>query len=567
MTGRNAFVGVTLPFFRFVDRIDINGWSRQCFNAMHKDFMRSLFIFDPKSLEGQSWILLRKQVSSAFRRRDKRMLSVGVLAFTMLWSCRSGINHATLQDIEPPPDAIDLSGFDVNDVAYLFPKIQGINEASPRIAADELTQDGQAFIPDSVFRPILEFSEKIRPGNLRANALNRASWRLQSFRFDPCAPLDASFRSLSFAQMAQGHDKEDCQIEIRTIMQPMEPLGVFAGSGHVADVSMHLTYRLGQGSSSPVLSRLIEELKSLKILSEALPNGRTSGVPLGRHPGLYAELVAGGAERAFADRVKSFLQRNVSATKLIRVTFSAVDSSTSTRWVFFGGSVAVVAGAAVWTPAALPTESGVESIEYHPDHVRSGTAIIPLPSTLSTNPLFTPSSVGRGVAINPTFGVGSSGQTLPIAEAQAIINQIENPTETNIFNTDCVSCHTTTSRAFTLGIPATGVPDRPRGITGYALAPAYSLRDIQQRNNTEGLQTNLWNVRNFGWFDWQATVSNRTVNEAMASALYINGLFFKGKNPGLDCVDADREGAVSTCLLAGKGIQCLDACVQSDRRR
>jgi hypothetical protein len=123
-----------------------------------------------------------------------------------------------------------------------------------------------------------------------------------------------------------------------------------------------------------------------------------------------------------------------------------------------------------------------------------------------------------------------------------------------------VSCHTSTSRAITLGVPASALADRPSGITGYAYAPKPSASEIQQRFRLHGPQLNTWNVRNFGFFESQATVSNRTVNEAMNSALYVNALFFDGKSPGLDCAEADRQGAVATCVLEGKRDDCLALC-------
>lgn len=484
--------------------------------------------------------------------------SMAAVTFT---ACHSAPSHLGFKDTKPSSSPSELQGFDVNDVSFLFPKIAGVNEASPIITGEDLTSDGSAFIPELVFGQIMEFSDKILPANLRENSKLRASWRVQSFRFDPCAPSGAEFRSLSFVEMATGQAKSDCHVEIRTIMQPMEPLGVFAGSGHVADVAMHLTYHLATGSHSEELRRLVDELKALKQQSETLSGGQTSGAALGRHPGLYAELNSGAVQRPLADAVKSFLQRNLNDRQLRRVTFSELDARTGTGWIFFGGDVSIRNDMAVWTPAHVFYEPTAQSIEFRPDNVlKTMPVILPLPSSVSTNSLYTSGSVGRGVAINPSFGVGAAGRTMPISEAQETINLLEDPTKTNIFNTDCVSCHTSTARAFTLGIPATGLADRPRGITAYAFAPAFTLSDIRQRRNTDGLQSNVWNVRNFGWFDWQATASNRTVNEAMASALYINGLFFNGKSPGLDCVEADHDGAVASCVLEGRGADCFKLC-------
>ncbi len=452
------------------------------------------------------------------------------------------------------------TGFDVNDVAFLFPKQGGRNEASPSIKGSDLASDGKAFLSAHILQQILSFSEERFPGRIREMEKNLENWRVQSFRFDPCAPKDASSSPLTLKEMALGQAKEDCQVEIRLVLQPMEPVGPFAGSGQTSDVSMHMTYGLTSGSASPELARLVQELETLRALSAEIIGGQTAKIPLGRHPGLAAELQKNLQDRPLASAVKQFLQRNLKESQLVRITFSQIDNRSNNRWVFFGGSIVHGEKGADWIPFDLPHDPNTKTIEYRPDDSLFSNALQPKPETLSTNPLFGSGTVGRGVILGAEFGVGASGRKLPLDEAQRLIETLENPTKTNIFNTDCVSCHTSTSRAITLGLPALGMEDRPAGITGYAYSPALSREEGQQRNRLHGPQINTWNVRNFGFFELQSTVSNRTVNEAMGSALYINALFFEGRNPGLDCVDADRQGAVATCLLEGKQENCFKSC-------
>jgi hypothetical protein len=75
------------------------------------------------------------------------------------------------------------------------------------------------------------------------------------------------------------------------------------------------------------------------------------------------------------------------------------------------------------------------------------------------------------------------------------------------------------------------------------------------------LQSFIWNVRNFGYLGNQPNMSNRTVNEAAVSALYINSLFFGRRNPGLDCGAGAK--AASSCILR-RGFDCLAACRMAD---
>ncbi len=473
-------------------------------------------------------------------------------------ACSSKNEGAGLKQESSAPEA--AAGFDVNDVAVLFPKLKGINEASPSIKASDRAGDGRGFLSPRILDQILVFSEQQLPGRIRATEKNLENWRIQSFRFDPCAPKDKSSQALSLGAMAEGQAKEDCQVEVRLVLQPMEPLGPFAGSGRTSDVSMHMTYGISEGSGSPELARLVQELDGIRALSATIAGGRTAGIPLGRHPGLEAEMSQSKDQRPLAGAFKEFLQHNLREEQLVRITFSQIDSFSNTRWLFFGGSVSHKDGEANWIAFDLPHDPKTKTIEYRPDDALFGNALQPKPETLSTNALFSSASVGRGVVFNPGFGVGASGRPMPIEEAQNLIGTLENPAKTNIFTTDCVSCHTSTSRGITLGIPALGMADRPRGITGYPYAPLRTQEEIQQRMRWNGPQVSTWNVRNFGSFESQATVSNRTVNEAMGSALYINALFFNKKNPGLDCVDADKNGAVATCLLEGKREDCLAIC-------
>jgi hypothetical protein len=121
---------------------------------------------------------------------------------------------------------------------------------------------------------------------------------------------------------------------------------------------------------------------------------------------------------------------------------------------------------------------------------------------------------------------------------------------------DCVSCHTSTQREVDLSIPASipGGPKRfisPAGITGYAKNPFVS--------SSGSLQNSNWNLRNFGYFFGQPTMSNRAVNETAAVADYVNRKILHARNPGLDCSDADQDGKVWECVRDA-GTDCFAEC-------
>ena len=95
----------------------------------------------------------------------------------------------------------------------------------------------------------------------------------------------------------------------------------------------------------------------------------------------------------------------------------------------------------------------------------------------------------------------STAELFPDGDAERmreIVSVIADPTQAHFFNTDCVSCHTETRRE--MDILGTDEIDAP-------IDPAV-------------LPTELWNVRNFGWFPsflqrgaLFATATRRTATE------------------------------------------------------
>jgi hypothetical protein len=99
---------------------------------------------------------------------------------------------------------------------------------------------------------------------------------------------------------------------------------------------------------------------------------------------------------------------------------------------------------------------------------------------------------------------------------------IANPSMANVLNTDCVSCHSESTRRAARSLAGGDGMFRysvPAGISGVdpAMAPATS-----------------WNVRNFGWFQSssgapiRATISQRTANETAEAAQFTNREYLPG---------------------------------------
>jgi hypothetical protein len=128
--------------------------------------------------------------------------------------------------------------------------------------------------------------------------------------------------------------------------------------------------------------------------------------------------------------------------------------------------------------------------------------------------------VSKGASTAPLFPADAASKLdtplfdgVPRPTHRDIPDIIANPQRATFFNTDCVSCHTESSRRKELNIQ---VADneirfvRPAGTSGV---------------DESLLPQDEWNVRNFGWFPLGGTVSTvtlRTANEAAESADYIN---------------------------------------------
>jgi hypothetical protein len=87
---------------------------------------------------------------------------------------------------------------------------------------------------------------------------------------------------------------------------------------------------------------------------------------------------------------------------------------------------------------------------------------------------------------------------------------IANPGMSHVLNTDCVSCHSETTRRKVLKL------DGGDGQFAFRMAGSAKVVD-------EGvLPANEWNVRNFGWFGSAATITQRTANEAAEAVEMVN---------------------------------------------
>jgi len=235
----------------------------------------------------------------------------------------------------------------------------------------------------------------------------------------------------------------------------------------------------------------------------------TSGAPLGVHPGLVDPTTASNLR----GEIKAFLEQHISGSRLAAMAIAGLPSGAPKPWIFVS-MVGVPPGALPalpnggFVPVHGPTLDGQQFAQMLES---AGTAprVVPEPHTNNLNPITCQNAAvsPAGLPIAKRSGVATSELFLTPSPApdktKQVLDVIADPTKSHFFNTDCVSCHTETSRAMDL-LKLTDFP---------GIDPA-------------ALPNGQWNIRNFGWSPSgkgaQATVTRRTAAETVAVVTFIN---------------------------------------------
>lgn len=413
--------------------------------------------------------------------------------------------------------------FDVNDVSILFPAPKGPEDVKSLISSDDLLEDGISPIwPKSLFNQVIELAPTVglagasgrefkiefaNPGAFRDPHI----WKIVGIRFDPTAP-GASKAALR---------DHGCSPEIRVILQPVTIEGEVV---KVHDYTAHLVFDFVSGhdlAGVPPMkpraipdkesyAKVVESLKTLK--AECARAGISTTGKLSVHPGF------GKPELAFAAKIKALLATHLTKDRLSAVSFMGVREPEP--WIFF----------ALFKPAK---HQGDE-----PFARSSQTRMFTFPDDVSPVPVNTQFPEGRGVSTatlfpkkakakleEPVFP-GASDPLLSKMRNRDIPDVIANPQLSHFFVTDCMSCHSESTRRSLLKITPSDEPYRfrlPEGISGVSEAV---------------LPTEAWNVRNFGWFPSflnggavSETATVRTGNESAESADFINNFYLSSPIP------------------------------------
>lgn len=405
------------------------------------------------------------------------------------------------------------AALDVNDLSYLWPAPVDAKDVAGLISADLSIIGGTRKVwPDEVFRlllqtaqetvvegPVPAASSQISFESFKSEFETPSTWKLVSFRFDSSAPGGHAGFVSRFGSTPQ----------LRMVFQPV----TFVSSAvKVHDVTAHIAYSFTKPSSSPfpavpdkdTVRKVLDELKALKAASESV--GAPTGGLLRVHPGLQARVPG------FTTKVVTFLQRTAALGQLTDLAFMGIKPPEP--WIFFAMRKRLSDGAFERVgPKALAGRSaqmlkGGPSPFVFPEPITSNQ---PPDRGVSTARLF--ARTAQDELLTPVI----SGDSRPLL--QDIPDIIANPEISNVFNTDCVSCHTESTRRHALKIV--------EGDRKYR----YSLPNAISAVDPVHLPTAAWNVRNFGWFQQRngmilPTISQRTANEAAEAADFANREYF-----------------------------------------
>jgi hypothetical protein len=422
----------------------------------------------------------------------------------------------SLAFLHPVPSQEEGGGeapLDVNDVAYLWPVPKTKDDVDVLISLeDKLADKMNEIVSKDAFTSLIDTAQTVAVTNsaggkdmieftpFKEQFSKRSTWKIVAFRIDPSAPGTSPKLIAAFGSTPQ----------VRLIAQPVTVND--AGVVNVHDVTIHLVYAYVKPSDRLAaiaipdkewFAEIVRDLRAMKTFVKI--KGVETGGKLNVHPGLNS------ADKEFRGQVKGFLAKHFSGERLHAMAFMGLRPPEP--WIFF----AMRKKDDVFVRAPNPSfdGDGAQMLTF-----RGGTPVMPTPKTknvdgargVSTASLFAPKAKDKlGL---PAFGdlVGLKHKHIP--------DLIANPQRAHFLNTDCVSCHTESSRRKVLEIADEENEFRhklPAGISGVA---------------ADVLPKDKWNVRNLGWFPSRAgpasaTATMRTANEAAESAEFINKEYSK----------------------------------------
>ena len=430
-----------------------------------------------------------------------------------------------------PPGVNQPPNLGLNDVSILLPPPTSSDD--PVLAITDLAFEGAPVWSDEAFAQFLgiangdfgavdasDVANNNRGSRIDISAFaDKSAWHVASVRIDPGAPGLSSAIAETFGQQPQ----------IRLVLQPVTDGAV------VHDVAAHVIYSFIAGAEpvpgcrlprfQPDQERFRQIANDATALKSALAAGEIGGVqistdgPLGIHPAADPEKASLATRTAFRDALKVFLETHLDPSKLNAMAIMGLPGGRNPEpWIFL--AMAPNPGTGRFGPVPSPAIAQ--------DRLRFAQMLDARPGT-SGNPSVSPAVRANNLApvtcrfetpidpsnpdapLPPETPEGlSTAELFPNgvpARMREVVSVVADPARAHFFNTDCVSCHTETRREMDI----------------------LGTNDIDAPVDPAVLPTELWNVRNFGWFPSFlndgvfATATRRTAAETAEVVEALNG--------------------------------------------
>jgi hypothetical protein len=418
----------------------------------------------------------------------------------------------------PSPTIADDARLDTNDVSFLWPVPKTAADVAALISLADEAADGP-IMPPALFKALMETAKKVSVDGVPIRFPNNAfddpkTWKVAGIRINPTA-LGSNPQMVAMAEVPG----------IRVIVQPVLVSG---GDALPQDFTAHVVfnYILPPQPNQPVkpdkeaFGRIVQDLRQLKK-DLNLP-ASTESSQLNVHPGFSPD------PAVLTAKLKALLKKHLSSKNLDKsqkaaVSFMGIPGAFE-PWIFFKVVLDVTAETAEQVPVSgrfEPAKPFSQMVSFTPD---TNGKVVPAPlapqnitdaSTAGLFPIVPPSRLEE-----PLFP-GTTNPKLTRWQLRDVPDVVAHPQITTTLTTDCVSCHTeSTRRHLTPGL---------KSQSGTAFALPAGISGV----SPEVLPKDRWNLRNFGWgfnFDgaadslkgFQPTVSQRAANEAAESADFIN---------------------------------------------
>ena len=280
--------------------------------------------------------------------------------------------------------------------------------------------------------------------------------RVLSLRFDGC-----------------GDPRDNCHPQIRVVLQPLRDDGL------ARDSALHVFYRLDTAAMGDVVGAL----RGMRALAPGLTDG-----PLDVNPALAAQGVMG----PWGAALRELLLRHLGEQRMTRMTFFLRAPPVQEVW-FFGGVertdgafvVMDIVGVGRGNQRVIRTD---EAQGYRYD-------LTPVGATPEDH----------GAVLSAAASARASAEARNAALAS--LHRVENPDRYVPDDLPCAGCHLATYVLAEAG--------RTHGVTaeGFAADRYTSRHDLSLRGGATDVSSSL---RAFGWFNADAMIAQRTVNESAA---------------------------------------------------